>query len=202
VPEQLARGAAHLVGAVGDHARHADAALHRLDPLRAPALVGVAARLRQRPPGHEHARAGVEPRRDRLAEAVVGAARVAHGGEALGEALLRAAERLGRDQARRVQAVLLGDVGLDGADVDVGVGEAGHERAALAVDRVDAPLEGPHLAGADDVLDEVALDHHGGAVDGLLAGAVDEERIGEHGDAGHGLNPPDASDRRLSRRRF
>ena len=45
---------------VGDDAGHADAAVHRLDPLRATALVAVSARLRQHPTGDEQARAGIE----------------------------------------------------------------------------------------------------------------------------------------------
>src|SRR5262249_5047086 len=73
---------------------------------------------------------------------------------------------------------------LDGAHVDVGVGEARHERPALEVERLDLALEGPDLAGADDVLDALAFDYDRGAVHGLLAGAVDQECVRQDRD-GH-----------------
>ena len=82
-------------------------------------------------------------------------------------------------------AVLVGDVALDGADVNVGVREAGHERVTLEVQRVDPALEGADLAGSDDVLDAFSLDDDGGPLDGLAARAIDQERIGQHGDVCH-----------------
>jgi hypothetical protein len=87
--------------------------------------------------------------------------------------------------------MLLRDVALDRADVHVGVGEPGHQRAALEVDRVDLAGERAHLAGGDDVLDAVAFHHHRGALDRLLADAVDEERAREYRDR-HGGAPSES----------
>jgi hypothetical protein len=67
----------------------------------------------------------------------------------------------------------------------VGVGEPGHERLALTVDGVHAALERTDLAGPDDVLDPLAFHDDGGAVHGVLAGAVDQEGIGKDGDSSH-----------------
>jgi len=100
-------------------------------------IVAVAARRSDRVHGDQHPRARVEAGLGGLAEAVVGPARVPHGGEALHEGLLHAAEGLGRDQAGRVVAVLLRDVALDRADVHVRVGEARHQGAAVEIDGVD-----------------------------------------------------------------
>ncbi len=173
---------AHLLGSVRDHPGHADAALDGGDPLRATPLVRVPAGLRQRPPRDQHARARVEAALGGLAEAVVRAARVPHGGEALHQGLLHAAEGLGRDEAGRVVAVLLRNVALHRADVHVRVGEARHQRAAAEIDGVHLAGERAHLARGDHVLDAVALDHDRGAVEGITAGAVDEKRAREHGD--------------------
>ena len=114
-----------------------EAAVDGRGPLRAAPLVAVPARLREDAAGHEHARPRVEPARDGLAEAVVGAAGIAHGREALHERLLHAPERLGHEEARRVLPVLLGGVAVRGVDVDVGVGEARHEGAPAEVERLD-----------------------------------------------------------------
>jgi hypothetical protein len=100
VAELLPRRPAHLVGAVRDHADHADAAVERRDPLRPPPLVAVPARLGKHAPRNQQPRPGVEARGRCLAEAVVGAARVAHRGEALQQRLLHAAEGLHFSSAR------------------------------------------------------------------------------------------------------
>ena len=121
--------------------------------------------------------------RHRLAKAVVGPARIPHRGEALQERLLHAADGLGHDEAGGQEAMLVRDVALDGAHVDVRVGQARHQRPALEVEGGDLALERADLARADDVLDPLALDHDGGTVDGLLARAVDQERVSKNGDA-------------------
>src|SRR5207249_11636022 len=92
-PELLAPGLAHLGLAVGDRADHADAAIDRRDPLRAPPLVAVAAGLRDVVARHEHPRPGVDPFVDGLAESIVGAAGVAPRREPLHQALLGPAPR-------------------------------------------------------------------------------------------------------------
>src|SRR6266511_4391016 len=69
--------------------------------------------------------------------------------------------------------------GLTDAHVHVGVGETGHEGAAPEVEGLDLAPQGADLARANDVLDALAFHHHGGAVDGLLARAVDQERVGQ-----------------------
>src|SRR5262249_948511 len=182
VTELLARGLPDLVGPVGDHADHADAAAHGLDPLRAAALVAVAAGLRQHAAGHQHSWPGEETRADRFAQAVVCSARVANRREALHERLLDAPEGLRHDEARRIVAMLLRGVAVDRADVDVGVGQPGHEGPPLEVERLHLALQRSDLARAEHVLDALALDDDGGAVGGLLASAIDQERVGQDGD--------------------
>src|SRR5262245_1780877 len=179
----LAHRLAHLGLAVGDRADHADAAVDRLDPLGTPPLVAVAAGLGDVAAGDEHARAGIDPLVDGLAEAVVGAAGIAHSREALQEAFFGAPERLGRQEARRKIAMLIGDVALDGADVHVRIGEPGHERRALAVERRHRSGQRANTAARHDLLDPVVLDDDGGALDRVGAGAIDEDRVGEDGQA-------------------
>src|SRR5205823_4415590 len=103
----LAGRAAYLVGAVGDDADHADAALDRLDPFRVLALVGVPAGLRDGTAGDEQARPDEMALVEEHAKAVVGATGVARGREALQQALLGALHRAGRDVRRREVAVLV-----------------------------------------------------------------------------------------------
>ena len=184
VAQGLARGLAHLVGAVRDDADHARAALDGIVPFRPPSLVAVPTRLREVLARDQHARAGMNALRHRLAKAVVGPARIPHRGEALQERLLHAADGLGHDEAGGQEAMLVRDVALDGAHVDVRVGQARHQCPALEVEGGDLALEGADLARADDVLDPLALDDDGGTVDGLLARAVDQERVSQNGD-GH-----------------
>jgi len=179
VAELLARRLAHLVGPIGDHPDHTQAAVDGLDPLGAPTLVAVAARLGEGTPGDEQARSRVETACHRLSEAIVGSPRIPHGSEALLEGLLDAPERLGRDEAGRMVAMLLRGVALHRAHVHVGVGEAGHERAPLEIERLHVAAERADLARGDHVLDALALQHHRGAFDGLRARAVDEEGVGQ-----------------------
>ena len=203
-------GPPDLVGPVGDHGEHADVAVEGSGPLRSPALVPVAARLRQRTPGDEQPGTGVEPRGHGLAQPVVGAAGVADGGEALGEALLDPPERPGHDQARRMDPVLLGGVALDGRDVHVGVDQPRHEGAAAEVQRRHAARERPDAAGRSHVPDGGALHHDRRALHGLAAGAVDQQRMGQEHDARHeascpgaarsATRPRDSSNRRAARR--
>jgi hypothetical protein len=120
---------------------------------------------------------------ERETEPVVGAAGVAHGREPLPQALLGPAHRAGRDVRRRVDAMLVGDVLGDSADVDVGVGEPGHERGALEVERGDGAGQRADLATRQDVPDAVVLDDDRGALLRVGAGAVDEERVRQDGQA-------------------
>src|SRR5438132_705047 len=186
-PELLAHGLAHLGLAVCDRADHADAALDRIDPLGAPALVAVAAGLRDVVARDEHPRPGIDPVVDGLAEPVVGAAGVAHGREPLQQALLGAAQRLGGQEARRQVAVLVCDVAFDRADVDVSVGEPRHQRRAPAVERRHRPRERADSAVRRDLLDAIVLDDDRGARHRVGARAVDEHRVGEDGQAHRGV---------------
>src|SRR5207247_5037813 len=79
----LARGAAHLVGSIGDEADHAHAAVDRIRPLRTPPFVAVAAGLRDVAAGHEQARPDEMALIQRPPKPVIGAAGVAHGAHAL-----------------------------------------------------------------------------------------------------------------------
>jgi hypothetical protein len=76
--------------------------------------------------------------------------------------------------------MLIGDVALHGADVDVSVSEPGHERGTLAVERGDRPRQRPHPAGRQHVLDAVVLDDHGATLHGVGPGAVDQKRVGQY----------------------
>jgi hypothetical protein len=186
-PQLLAHGLAYFGFAVGDRADHADAAVDRIDPLGASPLVAVAAGLGDVAAGDEHARAGIDPLVDGLAEAVVGAAGIAHRREPLHQAFFGAPERLGGQEARRQIAMLVGDVALDGADVHVRVGEPGHERRALAVEGRHRSGQGANTAAGHDLLDPVVLDDDGGALDRVGAGAIDQDRVGEDGQAHRGV---------------
>src|SRR2546426_12694314 len=71
------------------------------------------------------------------------------------------------------------------ADVDVGVGEPGHERRAPEVERRDRPPQRADVPVGEDVSDAVVLEDDRGALDGVSAGAVDQQRAREDGHA-HG----------------
>jgi hypothetical protein len=147
----------------------------------------VAAGLRDVVARDEHPRPRIDPVVDGFAKSIIGAAGVAHRGESLHQALFGAAQRLGGEQARRQIAVLVGDVALDGADVHVGVGEAGHESRAAAVERRHRPWERADLSLRQDVLDAIVLDDDRGARYRVGARAVDEHRVGEDGQAHRGV---------------
>src|SRR5438132_13867900 len=83
--------------------------------------------------------------------------------------------------------MLVGDVAFDGADVDVGVGEPGHERRAPAVERRRRARERAVLPGRVDLLDTIVLDDDRGARHRVGARAVDEHRVGEDGQAHRGV---------------
>src|SRR3989442_3236201 len=179
----LARGLADLVDAVGDGADHADAAAHGIDPFGAPALVTVAAGLGRIVARDEQPWPREMAFLQRQPEAVIRTAGIADRREALHQALLGAAHGAGGDVAGGIVAVLVGDVLGDRADVDVGVGEPGHQRGALAVERGHRPGQRADRAVAGGVLDGVGLDDDRRALDGVGARAVDQERIGEDRDA-------------------
>src|SRR6185436_16111855 len=100
---------------------HPDAAVDRVRPLRAAPLVTVAAGLRDVTPGDEQAGPWKMTLLQHHAEAVVGAASVTDGREALHEALFGALHGPRRDVGRRVVAMLVGDVLGHRADVHVRV---------------------------------------------------------------------------------
>jgi len=110
---------AHLGLAVRDRADHADAASIGATHSERRRLSPVAAGLGDVVAGDEHPRPGIDAFVDRLAKSVVGAAGVAHGREPLRQALLGSTQRLRGQQARRQIAMLVGDVALDRADVDM-----------------------------------------------------------------------------------
>ena len=150
----LARGAAHLGHAVADPAAHGHGVgrLERHAP--AGALVGVAAGLGERLAAEDEARPGEQPLLDGLGEAPIGAADVAHGGEAALEHPAQDAGGVGGDVVGRPLG-LRREVGRGGGDVDVAVDQAGHQRAAADVDR--SGIAGAHAAPAD-LQDALALD--------------------------------------------
>jgi hypothetical protein len=53
---------------------------------------------------------------------------------------------------------------------------------------VTLPGSDPGAAGGNDILDEAALHDDRGALDGIAAGAVDQQRMGQERDARHGAS--------------
>jgi hypothetical protein len=180
VPAQLlAYRLADFILAVGDRSDHPHAAVDRIGPFSAAPLVAVAAGLRDVVAGDQQPRSREVPFFECETEPVVGAAGVARGREALHQAFFGAPHGAGRDIARRIVAMLVGDVLGHRADVHVGVSEPGHERGALAVERGDGSAQRAHLAARDHVLDAIVFHDDRRALDGIGAGAVDQQRIGQ-----------------------
>jgi hypothetical protein len=174
-PELLADGPTDLVGTVDDHvlrdqARDRCLAVHRL--VGGP-VVAVAAGLRQHRPRRQDPRPADEPALDRPRPGWLEAARVADRREALVE---RAVDVRG-DPEDVVDQRLVAVVALvaDQREVDMGVGQARHERRPGAIDLASA-ADGRALAGAVDRVDLPVADDDIVAAGGLGAGA------GEDGD--------------------
>ena len=118
------------------------------------AAVGMSAGRPERASGNEQARAADQPLLDRRLHAPIGAAGVAHGGEAAVEHL---ADALGGARRRQCQRYLLHAAHVDFAvhAMHVAIDQAGHQHAAATVDHL-------RRVGADrpigDLLDFFALD--------------------------------------------
>ncbi len=111
---------------------------------------------------------------DRLLQAEIGAADIAHGGEAAHQHLAHDAEGAGGDERIR-QSGVLAEIGKAGDDMDMGVDQPGHQGLALEVDAA-------RLGGGDgfaDLANAVALDEDVDGCAGLRRGAVDDAGIGE-----------------------
>ena len=157
LPKLLAHRRANGVDTIGDlqAEAHRVAALAGTQPgIGAPARVGMAAGGSDGAPGDEHARTGQKTLRDPVAHAPVRAARIAHRREASIDH--RPHQRRGADRHQRQRNRFeIADVHFRQHHVNVAVDQAGHQRAALAVDHVGiARLD--RLRG--DFPDRVAFD--------------------------------------------
>jgi hypothetical protein len=139
----------------------------------------MAAGLAQRLAGDDEARRREIAFLGRLLQAEIGAADIAHRGEAAHQHLAHDHEGAGGHQRIR-QLRVAAEIGDAGDDMDMGVDQARHQGLALEVDDLGLG-RGDGLA---DLADGAALheDADGGA--GLRRGAVDDAGIGEEG-AGH-----------------
>src|SRR4051794_32876021 len=105
-------------------------------------------------PADEHPRPRDQAPVDGLLHPPVGTSGVADRRVPLIEGLPDDVSELVGEQTRRYLALLPADLHVNGRHVDVGVNEAGHERAPGAV---DGPVSGDALATREDVLDEAAF---------------------------------------------
>ncbi len=163
----------HLRHAVDDARDQRDAAAAGADVarIRPAAPVAVAAGLGDALPGDEQARPDEMPRLDRLADAPIGAADVAHRGEAAIEHRPHQRRRARRHQGQR-DVVEEMEIDLGEIDMDMRVDEPRHHGAPGDVDHRRALAADRRLG---DFLDALALDQH---VDPLAQiGAVGIEQI-------------------------
>ena len=172
----LAHQLAHLVGAVGD--RHAvdhgvAAAAGRAGDVGAAARIAVAAGRADGAAGDEEARAGDQAGLDGGLDAPVGAAGVAHRGEAAVDHALHQVGRPRRQQGQR-HVLEVADVDLDQEDMDVAVDQARHQGALAAIDHL-------RLGRLDRLgrhfLDGVALDQDLVAAARLVPARVEQVQI-------------------------
>ena len=171
----LAGGLAHLVRAVGDAAdeHHAVAAETGRADVGAAVAVVVAAGRTDRAAGDEEARARDQARFDGGLGPPVGAAGIAHGGEAAIEHALQApgGARHHQRQRHRLHAV---DVDLAVMGMDVAVDQARHQGALAAIH--DLGLGRLDRLGRD-FLDAVALDQHFVAATRLFPARIEQIEI-------------------------
>ena len=137
----------HLRHAVGDAAergaRMAAGAARNAGGARAE--IAVAAGLAQRPAGDEQPRPGDEALLHRLGEPEIGAAGVAHRGEAARQHALQDVARLVGDEGDR-HARQPREIDLDRDRMDMRVDQPGHQRAAGKIDGFCIPAaKGPVL---------------------------------------------------------
>ena len=132
--ELFARGAAAGVDAVDETAERPETAgEHPVAVVETMAHVAMTAGLAQPLAGDDQPRPGEQPLLDGERQAVVGAAAVAHRGEAARQHRRHDAGGAGRGQRRRRHGVGA-KVDQTGDDMDVAVDQAGHQRLAGEVD--------------------------------------------------------------------
>ena len=178
--ELLPGGAADGVDPVGD-VREARGA-YRADPdvgvVAGRGDVTVASGLGQHSPRPEHPRAGDQTGPQRLLDAGVETAGVAHGGEATAQHPLE--HGLGLDpNAGGGPASHRGEVHRGDGGVDVGVDEPGHERAPPGVDHLRVVAGGEGSAVLDDLGDAVSHHPHRGAGAALAGSRVEKLGVGD-----------------------
>ena len=140
----------------------------------AAAGIAVAAGRADRLAGDEEARAGDQARLDGGLDAPVGAAGVAHRGEAAIDHAAHQLGRLGGQQGER-HALEMADVHFRQEDVDVAVDQARHQRALAAVDH-PAPCDA--LIGLSDTsLMSVAFDQDLVAAARLVPARIEQAEI-------------------------
>src|SRR5215213_4361327 len=191
-PELLPGGTPHLVGPVAHHRAHPRGGAEYLRRLRLgrSAPVPVPPGLREWTVADQQSRALDYPTLDRRLEAPVRAAGVPHSGESLLESVLESPGHHQGDQVGRMLPVLIEDVDVYRAYVDVGVGQPRHERHPCAVyDRV-VPARRTRVSEAY-LAYPLSLDHHGCPLSRLVPGTVYEEGVGEKCGPRHStLYPP------------
>jgi hypothetical protein len=182
--ELLAGGFAHLVGAVADGGERRQAGDRLVQVvLVAQAPVAVAAGLGDHRPAGQDARPADVALDHRLSEAAVDAAGVADGGEAGLQRVFDDLLHFHRPYRQR-----LGSEGfraqVGNAQVDMGVGEAGHDGAAAEVQ--DTGVAGD-AQPAPRMQDTGALHQNRGPWNRVGAGAVDEQAVAQGDGLGHGV---------------
>jgi hypothetical protein len=138
-----------------------------------PPRIAVPAGLADRPAGHEEPRPGQVALGDALANAPVGAARVAHGREAAVEHRAHEGGAARRHQGER-DRFRGPDVDLGQEDVDVAVDQPGHQGAPAGVEREaggDLDRSGRHLTKP------LALDDDRGVLGELARHGVQQGRV-------------------------
>jgi hypothetical protein len=140
--------------------------------------LAVAARLAQDPARPQHSGTHDQSGLEALGQPDVEAAGVAHGGEAPLQHGFE--DRLGLDpDARRAAPTHGGEVHGGDGGVDVGVDEAGHERAAPGIEDIDVVVGADRAAALDHLDDPVPLDPHRRTGTQLPGNRVEQCRVGD-----------------------
>ena len=140
----LAASLPYRINTVADEAETRAAQTRIERHLARPANVAVAAGLRQRVSAEQQARTGDQSLLDGGGQTVIGAAGIAHRGEAAHQHVPQDPRGADRDIGRR-HARERGEVGGDRSDMHMGVAQAGHQHPALQVVRAGDKI--PHGSG-------------------------------------------------------
>jgi hypothetical protein len=133
----------------------------------------VSAGLGEGAPGDEHPRPGNEPLPLSFPESGIRPAGIPYGGKTLIQGFLDDPDRADHQHGRMVQPLLLHDVGIDRAQMDMAIDEPGKQGLIPAIDRLGIRGNSPRST-RQNLLDPIIFHHHRPIGNGIGARPVDD----------------------------